>query len=412
MHTIADESLGFIDTGFAKKTRKDYVEKVNKSQFITGFQQKIIRLLIRLNIIWIACRKFKNPLLVFRQLKKLHTLKTNLRNGGALNKYAFNGRRYFLNYVIPGWPSLAFNRFIDHQFNRLSSSPPASLGTLIFALTKKCGFKCVHCCEWNNLNKPEVLGSKDLQTIIEKFHELGIAQVQLSGGEPLNRLNEILHLLKIAPKGIDFWMYSTGYSLTPEKAGLLKSAGLTGITLSLDHFKEDEHDRFRGVKGSFNKTVQAAQFARDAGLMVCFSICTTREFVTEDNLTHYTNLAKDLGAAFIQFLEPKAVGHFAGQDVLLQKSHKKILEDFFLSHNYNSGHPSHPIISYHGFITANFGCSGSGRDYVYVDTDGDVHNCPFCQRKLFSVFEENLKENILRMKKSGCQLVSNISAKN
>lgn len=334
-----------------------------------------------------------------------------MRNGSTLNKYAYNGQRYFLNYVIPGWPSLAFNRFIDHQFNRLSPSPITSLGTLIFALTKKCGFKCAHCCEWNNLNKPEALSSKDLLTIIEKFNELGVAQVQLSGGEPLNRFNEILHLLYNSPKGIDFWMYSTGYSLTMEKAALLKCAGLTGITLSLDHFNADEHDRFRGVKGSFHKTVQATQFARDAGLMVCFSICTTRDFVTEENLTHYTNLAKKLGVAFIQFLEPKAVGHFAGQDVLLQKSHKKILEDFFLSHNYGAGYPGHPIISYHGFITANFGCSGSGRDYVYVDTDGDVHNCPFCQRKLFSAFEENLKEHILRMKKNGCQLVSNISEK-
>lgn len=70
MQTIADESLGFIDAGFAKKTRKDYVEKINNPQFITGFRQKIIRLLVRMNIIWIAFRKFKNPQLVFRQLKK------------------------------------------------------------------------------------------------------------------------------------------------------------------------------------------------------------------------------------------------------------------------------------------------------------------------------------------------------
>lgn len=380
--------------------------------FVTGFKQRFIRRLILLNILWIALRIFKHPVTAFKKAKKLGALRDQYRSGGKLYKYAKASNRYFVNFIIPGWPSRSFNRFISHQFNRFSSGDPATLSTLLFAITKKCGFQCEHCCEWLNLNKPETLSKEDLLLIIHRFHKTGVAQVQLSGGEPLNRLNDIFYLLDNAPKDIDFWLYTTGYSLTIAKAKQLKRRGLTGITISLDHYEEDKHDAFRGVKGAYSRALKAVQYAREAGLIVCFSICATREFISAENLVKYAELAKQLGVSFIQLLEPKAVGHYAGQDVLLREHHQKILEHFFQTYNYHPGYSDYPIITYHGFITRQFGCSGSGADYVYVDTDGDVHNCPFCQRKIFSAFDDNLPAFIRQMKTKGCNALSACTIKN
>ena len=67
---------------------------------------------------------------------------------------------------------------------------------------------------------------------------------------------------------------------------------------------------------------------------------------------------------------------------------------------------SYPTITYHGYNSRRFGCSGSGVDYVYADTDGDIHNCPFCQRKLFSAFDDSLPDLILQMKTKGCAAYS------
>jgi hypothetical protein len=44
-----------------------------------------------------------------------------------------------------------------------------------------------------------------------------------------------------------------------------------------------------------------------------------------------------------------------------------------------------------------------------VDTDGDVHNCPFCQRKFFSAMDDSLVDLIEGMKMKGCGMY-NISS--
>ncbi len=377
-----------------------------RSQHVTmvkGFRLTIVRKMIWLNIMSIALVMYRNPFLALRKVKELKALRDKYRNDHPLPKFISSGRKYFVNFNTPGWPSLSFNRYVRHQLKRFDSGHPPSISTLVFAITKKCGFQCEHCCEWLNLNKPETLSREKLLEIVQRFHALGVSQIQLSGGEPLNRLKDIIYILQNAPTGIDFWLYTTGYSLSAEKATLLKSAGLTGITISLDHYEEDRHNAFRGVKDAYERAIEAVQSGREAGLTVCFSICATRGFVTHQNLERYAELAKNSGVAFIQLLEPKAVGHYAGQDVGLRPEHQKLLEEFFETYNYDPAYTSYPTITYHGYGSRRFGCSGSGTDYVYVDTDGDIHNCPFCQRKLFSAFDASLTDYILQMKLSGCK---------
>jgi MoaA/NifB/PqqE/SkfB family radical SAM enzyme len=400
-------------TQSAIKTKKLVTQVINDETseaivpvFVTGFKQKVIRKMIWLNILIIAFRVYKNPFVAFKKVKRLKELRSRYRNQKPLPKYAKASKKYFVNFNTPGWPSKAFNRYVKHYLNRFNNEPGSSIYTLVFAITKKCGFQCEHCCEWLNLNKPETLSKEDLLLIVNRFYQLGIAQVQLSGGEPLNRFNDILFLLDHAPKGIDFWLYTTGYSLSTEKAKLLKQHGLTGITISLDHYIEQKHNDFRGVKDSYEKALLAVKYAREAGLVICFSICATREFVSTENLVNYTALAKRLGVAFIQILEPKAVGHYAGKDVALAPAHQKTLEDFFTTYNYDPAYIDYPTIAYHSYMSRNFGCSGSADDYVYADTDGDIHNCPFCQRKLFSALDEKLPDLIHQMKTKGCTAFS------
>jgi MoaA/NifB/PqqE/SkfB family radical SAM enzyme len=393
-----------INKGLHKNDVVEVPVKKIISVRIKGWKVRVVRAMIWLNILFIVLNKFINPVIAIRKLNELKMLRNRYRSQKSLPKFFRSGYRYFVNYNTPGWPSLAFNRYINHLLNRFTLNNYPSLNTLVFAITKKCGFQCEHCCEWLNLNKPETLSKEDLLLIIRRYHKLGIAQLQLSGGEPLNRLNDIFYLLNNSPKGIDFWLYTTGFSLTPDKANKLKQHGLTGITISLDHHEESKHDAFRGVKNSWRRALAAAEYANNAGIIVCFSICATKEFTSKENLHSYIELARKNKVAFIQILEPKAVGHYSGQDVLLKKQHFEVLESFYETHNYNEDYLHYPTISYHGYNSRRFGCSGSGVDYVYVDTDGDVHNCPFCQRKLFSAFDEDLSEKILQMKNGGCKI--------
>lgn len=375
---------------------------IYKPALVTGLRKKIIQKLIWLNILVIAIKKGGSIAGGIRKVRQLKNLRLRYANNVNLTKYQLVGNRYYYSYNAPGWPSQSFNRYITHMLGKQSQTARPSLHTLIFAITKKCGFKCEHCSEWENLNKPERLGQNDLLQIINRFHVLGISQLQLSGGEPLNRLDDILYLLDHLPTDIDCWMYTTGFQLNFEKACLLKKHGLRGLGISIDDHDASRHDRFRGRAGSFHRALKACNYATMAGLVVTFSICPTKDFISEDNLLAYAKLAKKHGASFIQIMEPKAVGHYANMDVTLKPDHIKILETFYEKMNSHEDYASFPTVVYHGYYSRRMGCAGSGHDYLYVDTDGDVHSCPFCQKKLFHVFDDNLAENISAMRKAGC----------
>ena len=383
---------------------QNLVSNLPATPVFTGPLQKLIRLLIWLNIFTVAYKTFRNPFAAIKHTKALLSFRNKFRSAHVLNKYAKTGNRYFFTYNAPGWPSKAFNRYITHHLkNNKYGINNNSIHTVLFGITKKCGFQCEHCCEWENLNKPEVLSGEDLLKIIHQFQDAGVTQVQFSGGEPLNRFQDILYLLDYAKQGTDFWVLTSGYNLTEEKTLLLKQHGLTGITISLDHCDEDLHDAFRGKPGSFKRALQAAACARHAGLAVCFSICPTQKFISKENLSRYAELVKEAGASFIQILEPKAVGHYANQPVALTSLQINELENFYEQMNYcNKAFIHYPIISYHGYYSRRTGCAGAGKDYVYVDTDGDIHSCPFCRHKLFSALDDQLSVHLQQLKRKGC----------
>lgn len=370
---------------------------------VYGTHKKLIKAAIWFNIIYIAVKIFKNPVTALKRVKELSLLRDNYRNKNKIIKYAKAGGRYFFSYNAPGWPSLAFNQYIASNFKILSPGFGAEgLLTLIFAITKKCGYKCEHCFEWEVLNKKEILTRENMLKIVDSFQQLGISQLILSGGEPLNRIDDIIFILENIKPGTEVWLFTSGYHLTTEKARRLKAAGLTGVSVSLDHWQASEHDNFRGRPEAFSWAAKAVSNSHKEKLVVCLSLCTTRQFTTEYNLKQYAELAKNWGVSFIQLIEPKAVGHYAGKDVSLSEKHIQTIEEFYTALNFSNSYRNYPAVIYHEFYSRRIGCAGGGNRYLYVDTDGDVHNCPFCQKKLFSAFSESLKENLARMRTAGC----------
>jgi len=356
-----------------------------------------------MNILLVGCLKYKNIFTALKTLKLLSKMKDAYRGENKLLKYALAGKRYYFSYNAPGWPSRSFNRYIGHQLSQFNTNKNISLHTLIFGITKKCGFKCEHCFEWENLNKPETLSKEDVTRIIKDFRELGISLVQFSGGEPLNRLEDITDIIPHFTD-IDFWIYTSGYHLTNEKAMQLKKAGLTGVTVSLDHWIPELHDTFRGRIGSYAWVEKAAENSVANNLVLCLSLCATNDFVTLENLYNYIELAKKLNASFVQLLEPKAVGHYAGKKVTLSKEQIDLLEEFYKNINFNPRFKHYPSVIYHGFYSRRLGCSGAGKDYLYVDMDGFAHDCPFCQKKIFNVLHGNIEKQVEMMRTSGCNV--------
>lgn len=371
---------------------------------VTGIRIKLIHLKLKLSLISIAINCYKNPLDWYKALLYLVKLRRRFLGDHKIRKMVYVGGKYYMGLYTPGWNSKIFKQFIISQ---LEDFKPVKFkvnrfNTVFLAITKKCVLQCEHCYEWENLNKKDVLSKEKLKQIVDKLQAKGVSQIQFSGGEPLLKVNVLIDVIKNVENKTDFWIATSGFKVTNDNAKKLKQAGLTGVIISLDHFNPEKHNEFRHFKDAFYWVEQAVHNAHKNNLVVALSICVTKEFISQKNLMSYMQLAKKLEVAFVQFLEPKAVGHFKGKDVTLQKEHTDILENFFLKMNFGKGYSSFPIITYHGYYQRIQGCFSAGIKGFYIDTDGDINACPFCHKKNGNVLDENFEDHITSLKQIGC----------
>lgn len=354
-------------------------------------------------ICFLAIRSYGSPPAAAAVLRRMLAARERVQRWKT-GKYAHVGGRYFWNLYSPGWPSRAFDRYVERELHRIEpiDDRPPGLQTAVFAITKRCSYKCEHCCEWQNLNQPEALATNDLLTIAKRLIAQGATQIFLSGGEPLRRFNDLVEVIREVSGESDVWILSAGQGLSADRALKLRAAGLTGVSLSLDHHEPELHDRFRGVPGAYRAVVEAAAHCRAADLVVACSLVPTRNFVTGEAITRYARAASCLGASFVQLLEPKPVGRYAGQDVSLSLQQQTILAEFCDRANRDPACRDLPAFSYPEYSNRRLGCHGAGDRHLYIDTDGGLNPCPFCRSTGISALEPDFDAAVARLRAGGC----------
>jgi len=393
-----------IPIPFIKKLTKKVSQTQNKQTLISGWRKQLAVLSFRLTIIGIAIKSYRNPW--YWIYIPFSLIKLRRKNIGEhhIVKLAHVNKRYYWGLYTPGCNSISFKNFIASEMNRIvpiRQKVNRFINTYV-SITKKCSLQCEHCYEWENLNKKETLSPESLKEIIAKIQEKGVSQIHFSGGEPLLKMDLIIDLLKSAKKGTDFWVLTSGFKLTSVYAAKLKKAGLNGVMISLDHYEPEKHNQFRGFKDAYYWVEKGVQNAIENKLVVALSLCVTKEFTTQENLMAYANLAKKMGVSFIQLLEPKAVGHYSGKDVFLSDEQIKLLENFYLEMNYNPKNKEYPLISYHGYYQRRQGCYGAGNRSFYVDSEGDINACPFCNSKTGNILDDDFDASIVKLQNMGC----------
>lgn len=343
-----------------------------------------------------------------KAVRVLTEIKTSLQKAWGktkLEKFIQVNGRYYWNYTAPHWPSAIQKAYLWGEFNRVEhfQEKQSGLRVLYFAMTSACPLDCEHCLEWDRLNNGHQLSIDDMIAQIHEFQQAGVAQVQLTGGEPLARFNDLVRLVAAISDKSDIWVLTSGHGINVEKINNLKAAGLTGISFSIDHYKEEQHDLFRGKKGVYEDALKGAEMAYDAGLLVCFSICTTREFISQENLLNYAELAKDSGASFINILEPKATGRYRNQDVKISQAQEQVLEDFYFAMNFDKQYKEYPIVAYPDYQFRKLGCMGGGKRVLYINSNGEVNACPFCQNNKTSIKSDSIENIINELNKTECK---------
>lgn len=111
-----------------------------------------------------------------------------------------------------------------------------------------CNFKCAHCSisdfRFHN-KKDRSLTVADVRELSRQADELGLAHIDITGGEPLifQDLDQLVEAIN--PARFYLQCDTNGWLMTDEKAKHLKSIGIDKIQLSLDNLSAEDHDAFR-----------------------------------------------------------------------------------------------------------------------------------------------------------------------
>lgn len=383
-----------------------------KSPMVQGVKLNVVPRLIKMHIFLIALFHFKNW---SKTLTTVNLLKSRIRQyigPKSIQRIVQIDGYYYWDMYGAGWPSSLFVRNVIRELVRINSKDTDHVGmrNVLFGFTVKCPMQCEHCFEWDNLNLKEKLSFEDVCVIIEKLIKYGVGQIHLGGGEPMMRYEDLLSLLKRYRNQVGFWIVTSGYQLTKERAYELKAAGLTGVCVSIDHHDEQWHNEFRHHKKLFGMACEAAVASREAGMVTALSLCATREFLTQENLETYMVMAQKLNVGFVQVLEPRAAGHYAGKDVQLSDEQKKILEEMFLKVNHDPAYHQYPTVIYHEYYKSTLGCRGAGAGAFYIDPLANVHACPFCRKAVGNLLTESVAECVDKLRSNGCASPSPLPA--
>jgi AdoMet-dependent heme synthase len=147
--------------------------------------------------------------------------------------------------------------------------------------TLACGLTCRHCRASAIAERdPNELTLAEGHALLDEITRFGrpYPHVVFTGGDPLNR-PDLHDLVRGATER------GLGCSLAPAATALLdqpvleslRDAGIQNISLSLDGSDATRHDGFRGVEGTFEKTLAAAGWARAAGLPIQVNTLVTDE---------------------------------------------------------------------------------------------------------------------------------------
>ncbi len=382
------------------------IDTSDKPKIVTGLRLRFIQLRIKLTFLKVITSCYHNPIVWIQSLRYLIRLRRRFLGNNRVQKMVYINGKYHIGLYTPGWNSKEHELYIASQLNdfkQITTHKVNRFNTVFLAITNKCALQCEHCFEWNNLNKKDDLETGKLKSIIKKIQDKGVSQIHLSGGEPLIKMNTLVNLINSADKSSDFWVVTSGFKLNNTNAKRLKEAGLKGAIISLDHYIPELHNKFRHFNDAYYWVEEAVKNANNNNIITALSLCTTKDFISEDNLMSYMELAKKLKVSFVQFLEPKAVGHYADKDVFLNKQHIDVLENFFRKMNFSKQYNSYPIIIYHGYYQRRQGCLSAGNKGIYIDSDGDMNACPFCHNKAGNVLDSNFDQNLENLKIKGCK---------
>jgi cyclic pyranopterin phosphate synthase len=288
----------------------------------------------------------------------------------------------------------------------LSAVPPGRLADsfgrfaskLRVSVTDRCNFRCDFCMPgkpaW--LEHSELLTFEEMARVTGILATMGVEKVRVSGGEPLVR-KDVEDLVGILARihGIRSVAMTTNGALLEEKASVLKSNGLKGVTVSLHSLKPELYDQITGTKDMFSRVMRGIQEAERVGLGPVKINCVVTRGCNEGEILDFARMAHDAGRN-VRFIEYMPFDGTKFWDTAMVVPGSEIVETISKTYGLE------PVKSEHGSTSSNYRFRDGSQGSIGTITSMSKPFCGDCDRIrlkangnlvpcLFSVAEYDLK---------------------
>ena len=302
---------------------------------------------------------------------------------------------------------------MDNLLSLQKQQQKNELFLLAINITKRCNLACEHCyldADTLKNGQSNELSVSEVNSVLDEVASRGKqTMIVLTGGEPLARTDLEEMISHGAQLGLSMVVGTNGTLLTSRRVASLKAAGALGVGISVDSLHKEQHDKFRGLTGSWKQTFQGIQHCREHELSFQIHFTVTRNNYTE--LDDIIKFSHDNGARVLNLFFLICTGRAESASDITAEQYEHILTQTIkaqteypdmiirprcaphfkrIAHQLN---PDSPITRVSGFDGD--GCI-AGTHYCRVAPNGDVTACPYIdtpsgnirQQSFLSVWDE------------------------
>ena len=178
--------------------------------------------------------------------------------------------------------------------------------TLVAELTYACPLHCVYCSNPVDFARHhDALEGDDWRRVLREAEQLGVVQVNFTGGEPLLRRD--LEVLVEQARALDLYtnLITSGIPLERERLVRLRQLGLDNVQVSIQDARPAESDRIAG-REAFQGKLRVARWVKELGFSLTVNVVLHRQNL--DRIEESIALAEELHADRLELANAQYLG--------------------------------------------------------------------------------------------------------
>ncbi len=257
--------------------------------------------------------------------------------------------------------------------------------TMLISPTMRCNLRCKGC--YAGLYPQEKGLELDLlDRILVEAREIGICFIAFSGGEPFTRKEDLITLME-RHEDMYFMCYTNGTLIDKKMAERLRKLGNVGPIISMEGFRETTDAR--RAPGVFDKIVRAMNALKEEGVPFGASLTITRQNAYNLLTDEFVDFLIEHGVLVVWLFLFMPVGKDPDVSLMPTPEQREFIRQrdkairakkpIFIADFWNDA----PCVG---------GCIAGGRQYIHINSNGDVEPCVFTHFAVDNIKEKSLSE--------------------